>query len=93
MESLELHAIVHGRVQGVFFRVHTREQALELGLSGWVRNNPDGTVELIAQGDKKSLVLLNRWLKRGPPYANVEEVISDYNEVKKTYSNFEIVRY
>lgn len=68
--------VVHGRVQGVFFRAGTRETARRLGLSGWVRNCPDGTVELVACGEETRLVQLADWLQRGPPSAQVESVES-----------------
>lgn len=65
---------VSGRVQGVFFRASTREQALRLGLSGSARNLDDGRVEVIAAGDSQSLEKLARWLQEGPPAAKVAEV-------------------
>ena len=66
--------IVTGRVQGVFFRASTREQALRLGLSGSASNRADGSVEVIASGDEAALVELERWLHRGPPAARVDSV-------------------
>lgn len=66
--------LVSGRVQGVFFRASTREQATRLGLSGIARNLDDGRVEVIAAGDEESLDALARWLRQGPPAANVESV-------------------
>ena len=69
-----LHAIVHGEVQGVHFRVHTAREAGRLRLRGWVRNLPDGTVEVQAAGDAASLDALERWLEQGPPAARVLRV-------------------
>lgn len=66
--------LVGGKVQGVFFRASTREQALELGLRGYARNLPDGRVEVLAEGDERALDALERWLHVGPPMANVETV-------------------
>lgn len=68
---------VSGRVQGVFFRASTREQALRLGLSGSARNLDDGRVEVIAAGDGQSLESLARWLQEGPPAAKVAEVVRE----------------
>ena len=68
---------VSGRVQGVFFRASTREQALRLGLSGIARNLDDGRVEVIAAGDGQSLESLARWLQEGPPAAEVVEVVRE----------------
>ncbi len=65
---------ISGRVQGVWFRAGTREQALALGLSGYARNLLDGRVEVLAQGEPAALDALQRWLQRGPPLARVERV-------------------
>lgn len=66
--------IVSGRVQGVFFRASTREQALLLGLSGSAVNLDDGRVEVLACGDQVALEELAQWLRQGPPAARVERV-------------------
>lgn len=66
--------IVHGRVQGVFFRANTQREAQRLGLSGWVRNLPDGSVEAVAEGERPILEELIAWCRRGPEHALVEEV-------------------
>lgn len=68
---------VSGRVQGVFFRASTREVAIRLGLSGWVRNLSCGDVELLAYGDRKSIDKLGKWLWRGPQFAKVAKVESE----------------
>ena len=65
---------IHGRVQGVFFRQSTREKARQLGLSGWVKNMPDGTVEALATGPEPVVQELIAWCEHGPPYASVEKV-------------------
>jgi acylphosphatase len=69
-----IHFTVSGRVQGVYFRASTQEQAQQLGLVGWIRNTDDGDVEGVAQGDSNDLDLLVEWLHLGPPQANVEQV-------------------
>lgn len=66
--------LVSGRVQGVFYRASTEERARALGLSGWVRNLPDGNVELVACGETAKLEALEAWLWKGPPSARVESV-------------------
>lgn len=68
------HYKVSGRVQGVFFRASTESTARRLGLTGWVRNLPDGGVELVACGDESKLQELEQWLWQGPPHARVEQV-------------------
>lgn len=66
--------LVSGLVQGVGFRDALRRQALRLGLSGWVRNRGDGTVEAVAVGDDAALDALKRWAQRGPAAARVDAV-------------------
>ena len=66
--------VVAGRVQGVFYRASTREQAIRLGLDGHARNLADGTVEVLASGTEEALAALQRWLQQGPPAARVESV-------------------
>jgi len=74
---MQRHYIIHGRVQGVFFRDSTLQKARELGVRGWVRNRPDGTVEAMAAGPEPDLDALDRWLRDGgPPSARVERVES-----------------
>lgn len=78
MERKRMHATVHGRVQRVAFREHTRREAERLGLSGWVRNLPDGTVEVVFEGAPEKVDLLLSWLAVGSPFSRVDQV--DYNE-------------
>lgn len=73
-----IHAFVAGRVQGVYFRQMTRQQARRLGLHGWVRNLADGRVEVWAQGDEVALERFVQWLWEGPPRATVVGVESDH---------------
>lgn len=69
-----LHAWVSGRVQGVYFRASTVDQARQLGLGGWVRNLPDGRVELEAWGESGALNALRDWLSQGPALARVDRL-------------------
>ena len=71
-KSVEVH--VTGRVQGVFFRAATREQAQRLGVRGWVRNQPDGSVTAHLEGPAEAVDALLAWCRQGPPSAHVEEV-------------------
>jgi acylphosphatase len=73
-----IRAKVHGRVQGVAFREYTRREAVKLGLSGWVRNCSDGTVEVLAEGSPGDVDQLLAWLAVGSPFSVVTRV--DYNE-------------
>lgn len=69
--------LVEGKVQGVFFRASTREQALRLGLRGWARNLPDGRVEVVAAGEERAIDALAQWLEDGPPSARVDAVLRE----------------
>jgi acylphosphatase len=87
-----LEAIVHGFVQGVFFRHNTRIEATRLGLTGTVQNLPDGTVRVIAEGPRGRLDRLLAWLRRGPEPADVDRVDAEWRDATSTYSDFRIVR-
>jgi acylphosphatase len=73
-ERARVHLVVSGLVQGVFFRQSTVDEARRLGVSGWVRNLPDGRVEVVAEGGREALEGLVRFCRRGPPAARVEDV-------------------
>ena len=83
------HFLVSGQVQGVFFRAATEDAARHLGLTGWVRNLADGSVELVACGEVAKLSELERWLWQGPPRARVEQVRSLEAELQ-TFSDFSV---
>ena len=68
------HVVVHGGVQGVFFRVEARDRARSLGLGGWVRNTADGSVEAIFEGEDERVESMVDWCRRGPSGARVDEV-------------------
>lgn len=85
-----LHAIVHGRVQGVFFRDFTRRAAWALGLTGYVRNLPDGTVEVLAEGPEASLQQLRRKIDVGPSGARVNTVDSHWEDAQGEFDRFEV---
>ncbi|GIX47901.1 MAG: acylphosphatase [Candidatus Tectimicrobiota bacterium] len=74
MPPVRVRCLVHGRVQGVNFRAATRQQARRLGLHGWVRNCPDGTVEVVAEGEAAAVEQLVQWCHQGPPAARVTQV-------------------
>lgn len=90
MSNMRLHAIVHGRVQGVAFRANAQYRAHRLGLVGWVRNLADGEVETVAVGEKSALEAYADWLRRGPLDAHVTQVEMDWNDTDESYSGFEI---
>ena len=81
---------VSGRVQGVFFRVSTRDQARALGLTGTVSNLPDGRVAVTACGTQAALESLQQWLREGPPQAAVSDVQREVISEESGFSRFEI---
>ena len=74
------HIIVSGRVQGVFFRDNTRRKARELGLTGYAKNLPDGTVEVVAEGNEDKINELIKFIKKGPGIAMVEGIKLKHKE-------------
>ena len=74
MKNICIKAIVSGRVQGVFYRESTRKKAVTLNVTGWVKNNPDGSVELHACGDEEKIKIFIDWLWQGPLLAQVSNV-------------------
>jgi acylphosphatase len=96
MEVLTKKARVHlkvcGRVQGVYFRASTVEQARRLGLSGWVMNCADSSVEVLAEGETEQLEKLINWCRNGPPGAQVKEVRAQWETSKEEFQSFYIKR-
>jgi acylphosphatase len=90
VDSASLQAIVYGRVQGVFFRDFVTGWARELGLAGYVRNLPDGAVEVRAEGERQQLEKLVGYLKEGPPAARVNKVVTNWSEYTGNYSGFRV---
>ena len=86
-----VRATVSGRVQGVWYRAHTREKAVGLGIVGFVRNLPDGTVEIVAQGDDAQVDTLMDWARVGPPMAEVSEVRVREMVEDEEFNSFEVV--
>jgi len=82
---------VSGKVQGVFFRATTKETAEDLGVTGFVRNEPDGTVYAEVEGDSEKLDEFLDWVKKGPPQANVADIQVEEDELKD-FEYFEIKR-
>lgn len=83
--------LVFGRVQGVFFRAFASEQAVALGLKGYVRNlTREGTVEVVAEGERARLESLIAHLKTGPPSARVDQVVTSWSDYSGSYDRFRI---
>jgi len=87
----KVRATVTGRVQGVWFRVHTRDKATELGVTGFVRNLPDGSVEIVAHGEDSLIDALMDWARIGPPLAEVTEVRIREMAEDAEFDSFEVM--
>jgi acylphosphatase len=90
MSKERVSIIVHGRVQGVFYRARAKEKAIELDLNGWVKNRIDGTVEIVAEGDKKELQRLVDWSKRGPTHAHVTRIEVEWQPFIGEFTHFTV---
>ncbi len=91
-KMLQCVIIVQGKVQGVFYRLETAKAAGELGLAGWIKNEPTGSVKIIAQGPAEDLKKLIKWCHSGPPLAKVVKVEVEWEKADKNYKRF-IVKY
>ena len=85
-----LHAVVRGDVQGVGFRYFVQRKANDLGVQGWVRNNDDGTVEVVAEGDHDSLERLERAMREGPRAARVDLVDAQWSPATGKLQGFDL---
>ena len=91
MTNARIHLIVQGRVQGVWFRDSTRQEALSLGVFGWVKNRRDGSVEVLAEGPEEKVKNLVAWCRHGPPGARVSRVHETKEDWKGEFKSFEIL--
>lgn len=85
-----IHVLISGEVQGVFFRAATRRAAAGIGVTGWVRNLPDGMVEVVAEGRKPQLDRLIDFCRRGPEGAKVDEISIEWGKPKNEFTNFSV---
>lgn len=90
MSKSKVHLRIQGRVQGVFFRASAMDKARALGLTGWVRNNPDGSVEVVAEGPREVVEELVAWSYQGPRHAVVTSVEVDWEPYLDEYTDFTI---
>ncbi len=90
MGNIRAHLIIEGRVQGVFFRDSTRHEATRLGLSGWVKNRFDGSVEVVAEGPREKVEALVAWCHHGPPAARVTSVHELKEQLTGEFDGFRI---
>ncbi len=85
-----VHVYISGRVQGVFYRAYTKDQAEKLGVKGWVRNLPDGRVEAVFEGPDDVVDEMVKWCWKGSPMSKVEDVEVIEEPYKGEFSSFEI---
>ncbi len=89
-EKISVHAIISGRVQGVCFRLETQRAAEKYGVSGWVRNRRDGTVEALFEGDKDQVSSILEWCKKGSPASQVKNVDMSGETYSGEFTDFRI---
>ena len=90
MSKSRVRLKIQGRVQGVFFRASTMDKTREFGLTGWVRNNPDGSVEVVAEGSREELDKLVAWSQMGPRHAVVNNVEIEWERFLDEFSEFTV---
>ncbi len=88
---MTVHIRIFGSVQGVFFRKFAKVEADKFGIGGWVRNNDDGSVEIMAFEEKDKLERFIDWCKKGPPLAKVENVEVDWVKNEANFFEFDII--
>jgi len=91
MSDVRVRLIIKGRVQGVWFRESTRRQAVSLGLTGWVKNRPDQTVEALIEGEEDRVRKLVTWCHHGPSASRVTSVHESEEPWQGEFDSFEIV--
>lgn len=90
MALKKVQLVVRGRVQGVYFRASTQREARRLGLTGWVRNRPDGSVEIVAEGEEVAIRELFGWAQKGPSAARVDRVETRWRSYAGEFPDFRI---
>lgn len=89
-KKVRAHAIISGRVQGVFFRAETQQAVARFGVRGWVRNKRDGTVEAVFEGRQQDVDAALDWCRQGPRLARVDKIDVDWQEYTGEFERFDI---
>jgi acylphosphatase len=89
MPARRVRLVIRGRVQGVWYRGSMEREAVRLGVAGWVKNRPDGTVEAVVEGDAAAVESLVAWCRKGPPSARVDDV-EIHDEAPQGLSGFRV---
>ncbi|MGB5809813.1 MAG: acylphosphatase [Polyangiales bacterium] len=92
MGQKRIHLLVRGRVQGVYFRATAQREARQSGLCGWVKNRPDGSVEIVAEGEEDDVKDFLSWSQKGPSTARVDGVDVRWRSYTGEYTDFRITR-
>ncbi len=90
MALIRRHLLISGRVQGVSFRYYTRQSALKNGVTGWVRNLPDGRVEALIEGEERAVEATVDWCRSGPEWGLVEQILIDKRQLSGKFESFTI---
>jgi acylphosphatase len=90
MSTKRVHVIIRGRVTGVFFRAATQREAKRLGVTGWVKNRPDGSIEIVAEGEEEAIKEIISWANHGPSTARVDNVDVRWRGYTGEFSDFRI---
>ncbi len=90
MDKVRAHVVIDGRVQGVCFRMDTRQAAIQRNLTGWVRNLRDGRVDAVFEGDETDVKSMLKWCETGPPIARVTKVAVEWEPWTGDFENFQI---
>jgi acylphosphatase len=91
-ENVRVRAVISGRVQGVAFRFETQYAAERIGVLGWVRNRPDGTVQALFEGERERVEEMLAWCRRGPALARVTAVDVTWEDYRGDLAEFRILR-
>ena len=89
-EKARAHVVISGRVQGVFYRMETKRAAGEFGVFGWVKNQRDGTVEAVFEGEHDRVEAIVEWCRQGPPNAVVADVTVNWDDYTGEFKGFDI---
>ena len=89
-EVVRAHVVVRGRVQGVFYRAIAQDHARSLGLTGWIRNRPDGNVECLLEGPRDGIEAMLAWCEKGPPHARVDGVDVKWEDTPREFTTFRV---
>ena len=87
----KIHLLISGKVQGVFYRMNAKNKAEEFSLTGWVKNTPDGKVEVLAEGKEKDLKEFIKWCYNGSKGAKIDEVKVEWKDYENKFDNFKIL--